>query len=87
MTTKLNSPLKREIAIGKESYILTISPEGFKLVRKGKRNGYEMAWTALVSGDAALAVALHASLGLAETPPAPAKKGSASKTGRRRAPP
>ena len=75
MTTKLNSPLRRELAIGKESYILTISPEGFKLVRKGKRNGYEMAWTSLVSGEEALAVALHASLGLAEAPsPAAGKK-------------
>ncbi len=75
MTTKLNAPLKRELAIGKVSYILTISPEGFKLVRKGKRNGYEMAWTSLVSGEEALAVALHASLGLAEPePPAAGKK-------------
>jgi hypothetical protein len=78
MTTKLNSPLKRELAIGKESYILTISPEGLKLVRKGKRNGYEMAWTSLVSGDEALAVALHASLGLAE-PQAPAGRKKSSR--------
>lgn len=31
-------------------YTLTISSEGLKLVRKGKRNGYALAWTALVSG-------------------------------------
>lgn len=43
-------------------YTLTISNEGLKLVPKGKRNGYAMAWTALVSGEAALAHALNASL-------------------------
>jgi hypothetical protein len=42
--------------------MLTISPEGLKLVPKGKRNGHEMAWKDMVSGDAALASALNASL-------------------------
>ena len=44
------------------SYILTISPEGLKLVLKGKRKGHELAWEDLVSGGAALATALNASL-------------------------
>jgi hypothetical protein len=63
MATKLEKPLKREVMIGEQAYMLTISPEGLKLVVKGKRNGLELAWTALVSGDAALATALNASLG------------------------
>ena len=42
--------------------MLTLSPEGMKLVPKGKRNGLEIAWKDLVSGDAALATALNASL-------------------------
>jgi hypothetical protein len=42
--------------------MLTISPEGLKLVPKGKRNGLEIAWKDLVSGEAALATALNASL-------------------------
>jgi hypothetical protein len=42
--------------------MLTIGPEGLKLVPKGKRNGLELSWKALVSGDAALATALNASL-------------------------
>jgi len=63
MATKLEKPLKREVMIGEQAYMLTISPEGLKLVVKGKRNGLELAWTALVSGDAALASALNASLG------------------------
>jgi len=64
MATRLTGPLKREVSIGKADYMLTISPEGLKLVPKGKRNGLELAWAALVSGDAAMAVALRAYVGL-----------------------
>ncbi len=42
--------------------MLTIAPEGLKLVPKGKRKGHELSWDALVSGEAALAAALNASL-------------------------
>jgi hypothetical protein len=62
MATKLDKPLRREVAIDGEPYMLTISPEGLKLVPKGKRKGLELAWKALVSGEAALATALNASL-------------------------
>lgn len=62
MTTRLDKPLKRELVVNGGVYILTISPEGLKLVPKGKRKGQELAWKDLVSGEAALAVALHASL-------------------------
>lgn len=62
MTTKLEKALKREVAVNGEPYTLTISPEGLKLVPKGKRNGHELTWKDLVSGQAALAVALNASL-------------------------
>jgi len=62
MATKLDKHLKREIEIEGQPFMLTISPEGLKIVPKGKRNGLELAWKALVSGDAALATALNASL-------------------------
>lgn len=62
MTTKLDGALKRELSISGEPYILTIEPQGFKLVPKGKRKGFEMDWSAFVSGDEALATALTASL-------------------------
>jgi hypothetical protein len=62
MATKLDKHLKREIDIEGQPFMLTIGPEGLKLVPKGKRNGLEIAWKALVSGDAALATALNASL-------------------------
>jgi hypothetical protein len=62
MATKLDKPLKREIQIEGKPYMLTLSPEGLKLVPKGRRKGQELAWSALVSGEAALAAALNASL-------------------------
>ena len=62
MVTKLEKPLKREVDIDGEPYIVTISTEGLRVVPKGKRKGQELAWKDLVSGEAALAVALNASL-------------------------
>lgn len=62
MATKLEKPLKREVMIEDKPYMVTISPQGVKIVPKGKRNGIEIAWKDLVSGDAALATALNASL-------------------------
>jgi hypothetical protein len=60
--TSLDKPLKRELRIGKVSYTLTLDPDGLKLTEKGRRRGVELAWRDLVSGDAALATALQASL-------------------------
>jgi hypothetical protein len=62
MTTKLDKVLKREIDIDGQAYMLAISPEGLKLTVKGHRKGQELKWKDLVRGDAALAVALNASL-------------------------
>jgi hypothetical protein len=62
MTTPLDKPLKRELDIDGQTYILTIAPEGLKLVPKGKRKGHEVTWKDILSGQAALAAALDASL-------------------------
>ena len=62
MATKLDKPLKRELDLNGEPYMLTIMPEGLKLVQKGKRNGHEIAWKDIVSGSAALTAGLSASL-------------------------
>jgi hypothetical protein len=75
MTTKLNTPLKRELTIRGEPYTLTTSPEGLNLVPKGRRKGYRLSWEALVSGDAALATALAASV---QNGPSDAARTSAS---------
>jgi hypothetical protein len=61
--TRLDKALKRELRVGKQAYVLTIDPDGFKLTKKGRRKGIDISWKALVSGDAAMAVALNASLG------------------------
>ncbi|WP_028916815.1 hypothetical protein [Pseudoxanthomonas sp. J35] len=62
MTVLLDRPLRREINIQGQAYTLTIDPQGLKLVPKGRRKGLQLGWTELVSGDAALATALQASL-------------------------
>ncbi|HWK73700.1 MAG TPA: hypothetical protein VNQ81_05475 [Povalibacter sp.] len=59
--TKLDRPLKREIEIQGTAYVLTLTSEELKLTVKGHRKGTVLAWKDLVSGDAALAVALNAS--------------------------
>jgi len=63
MTTSLDKISRRQIQVNGEDYVVTLSPEGLKITLKGKRKGLELSWSALVSGDAALAVALNASIG------------------------
>jgi hypothetical protein len=60
--TPLDKPLRRELKIGDRAWTLTIDPDALKLVPKGRRKGLELKWSELVGGDAALAVALRASL-------------------------
>ena len=59
--TPLDKPLRRELMLGDQAYTLTSDPTGLKLVEKGRRNGVEIRWADLVTGDAALAAALQAS--------------------------
>jgi hypothetical protein len=89
MTTKLEGPLKRALTLLGDPYVLTITPEGLTLVPKGKRKGYSLSWDAFVSGEAALATALNASLMVAppkSTEPAkppPAKRPPAKRSSKR----
>ena len=62
MATKLEKALKRELDIEGKAYMLTIAPEGLKLVEKGHRKGLELAWKQIMSGEAGLAAALNASV-------------------------
>jgi hypothetical protein len=76
MTTRLEGALKREVDVDGAPYTLTLTPEGMTLVPKGRRKGVSLEWKALVSGDAALATALNASLrparpGVAKDEPGP----------------
>jgi hypothetical protein len=61
--TPLHSTLKRALTIDGRDYVLTLNETALKLTLKGRRNGVELPWAQLVNGEAALAVALHASLG------------------------
>src|SRR5258708_2644578 len=63
LMTPLHSTLKRALTIDGRDYVLTLTDTALKLTLKGKRNGVELPWLQLVNGEAALAVALHASLG------------------------
>jgi hypothetical protein len=62
----LQKTLKRALNIDGRDYVLAISPDCLRLVPKGKRKGLELKWEELVSGEAALAVALRASIGRSE---------------------
>ena len=63
MATKLEKELKREIAVEGVVYTVLIDPDGLRVVPKGKRKPtVALQWKDLVSGEAALAVALNASV-------------------------
>jgi hypothetical protein len=62
MATKLEKPLRREISIGGQPFVVTLAPEGVKLAGKGRRKGLELRWQDVISGEAALAAALRASI-------------------------
>lgn len=60
--TPLKHSLKRELLINGRPFVVTLSTESLKLTAKGRRNGLQLRWTDLVTGDAALSVALNASV-------------------------
>ena len=54
MTAKLDKAIKRELVQDDKTYTITIAPDGLKVVEKGKRNGKELSWSSIISGDATL---------------------------------
>jgi len=62
MATKLDKAIKRELVQGDTTYTVTIAPEGIKVVEKGKRNGREISWMSIISGDAMLNESLKLSV-------------------------
>ena len=63
MATVLDKELKRQVTIEGVAYTVAVDPEGIRLTGKGKRKPeVELRWRDLLSGDAAMAVALNASL-------------------------
>jgi hypothetical protein len=72
--TPLDKTLKRALKINGRDYAITLSPEALKITRKGHRLGVVLKWLELVSGESALAVALHASVGKFHDDPLPAAR-------------
>jgi hypothetical protein len=63
VATVLDRELKRQVTVDGAEYTIAIDPEGIRLTRKGKRRPeLELRWRDLLSGEAAMAVALNASL-------------------------
>jgi hypothetical protein len=62
MTAKLDKTIKRELEIDGKTYTIAISPDGIKVTEKGRRNGPEVTWRAIISGDATLNESLKASV-------------------------
>ena len=63
MATVLDKELKRQVTVDGVDYTVALDPDGFRLTGKGKRTPQvQLRWRDLLSGDAAMAVALNASL-------------------------
>jgi hypothetical protein len=63
VATVLDKELRRQVTVDGATYTVAVDPEGFRLIAKGKRTPQvELRWRDLLSGDAAMAVALNASL-------------------------
>ena len=62
MATKLDKPIRRELEHAGTLYTVTISPDGIRVVEKGKRKGRELPWSTIISGDAELSEALRISV-------------------------
>jgi hypothetical protein len=62
VATRLDKTIKRQLELGGQLYMVSMSPEGVRIVPKGKRKGHEISWETLLSGDAELRRDLNMSL-------------------------
>ena len=84
MATVLDKELKRQVTVDGVDYTVAVDPEGIRLTGKGKRRPeVELFWRDLLSGEAAMAVALNASLGKRQTAIKPETEPSPDRTGKR----
>jgi hypothetical protein len=82
--TPLDKTLKRALKIDGRNYVISLDPQVLKITEKGRRIGLELKWAEIVSGETALAVALHASLGKFQN--VPRKPALRAKTTKKRGP-
>ena len=72
MATVLDKQLKRQVTVDGVDYTVALDPEGIRVTGKGKRKPeVELRWRDLLSGEAAMAVALNASLVKRQSPATP----------------
>jgi hypothetical protein len=64
MATKLDKALKREVDVNGVTFTVTLSPDGLRIVEKGKRKGTELTWEQLLRGDVTLSQDLKDSIEL-----------------------
>lgn len=86
MVTVLDKELKRQVTVDGAAYTLSVHADGFRLTGKGKRKPeVELLWRDLLSGDAAMTVALNASLGIRSRASATSPADTAKTAGKRAA--
>ena len=68
MTAKLDKTIKRELEVDGKTYTIAIGPDGVTVTEKGRRNGPEISWRSIISGDASLNESLKASVDAAANP-------------------
>ncbi|WP_280155527.1 hypothetical protein [Piscinibacter sp. XHJ-5] len=84
VATVLDKELKRQVTVDGVDYTVAVNPEGFRLTGKGKRTPeVELRWRDLLSGEAAMAVALNASLAKKQAAARPPTEEPPDKTSRR----
>jgi hypothetical protein len=63
MVTALDKELKRQVQVDGSAYTVALDADGLRITGKGKRKPeVALRWKDLLSGDAAMATALNASL-------------------------
>ena len=84
MATILDKVLKRQVTIDGVDYTVAVDPDGIRLTGKGKRRPeVELRWRELLSGEAAMAVALNASLSKRQAATKPETEQSPDRTSKR----
>lgn len=62
MITVLDRPLRRLVNIDGQPYVVTIAPDGLRVIAKGRRKGPTIPWQDIISGAVTLDAQLIASL-------------------------
>ena len=62
MTTKIDTPIKREVQLRGEPFVLALTKDGVTITPKGRRKGKSFTWWELWGGEAELIQQLRASV-------------------------